>query len=194
MLISWWLAWKYQDAFISDWDGFDYTAYTVLGWPSSLGMGRALFLGYNHLLWKFAHYCFGTPPEEAYLPLRYGVILQSGPAIVGIYALCKELTAKRLAAFFGALLVAAANVAVSARVVFHVKQSREIVESRPPADPAPAALANSFKRLGWIANLGGMFGGAMIVQLEDGTGLPLPARPSEPKGTSNTAIALKMCG
>lgn len=107
ILASWWLAWKFQDKFISDWDGFDYTAYAVRGWPSTLGLGRSLFLGYNHLLWKIAHYCFNTPPEEAHLLIRYGVIALGGPATAGVYALCKELTANRLAACFGALLVAA---------------------------------------------------------------------------------------
>ncbi len=107
MLVSWWLAWKYQDEFISDWDGFDYTAYAVRGWPSTLGLGRSLFLGYNRLLWEIAHYWFNTPPEHAYLVLRYGVIAQSGPATLGVYALSKELTASKLAALFGALLVAA---------------------------------------------------------------------------------------
>ncbi len=107
MFVSWWLAWKYQDRFISDWDGYDYTSYAVRGWPSTLGLGRALFLGYNNLLWKFSHRFFNTPPEHAYLVFRYGVIALSGPATVGIYALCKELTASRLSAFLGALLVAA---------------------------------------------------------------------------------------
>ena len=105
--ISWWLAWKYQDEFISDWDGFDYTAYTVEHLPSALGLGRALFLAYNYALWEIAHRWLGVQPEEAYLVLRYGVIAQSGPAIIGIYALCKELTADRLSATFGALIVAA---------------------------------------------------------------------------------------
>lgn len=107
IVVSWWLAWKYQDRFISDWDGFDYTAYVVEGRPSALGLSRALFLGYNHLLWKLVSAWRHWPPEQAYLVIRYGVIAQSGPAILGIYALCKELTANRLAAFFGALIVAA---------------------------------------------------------------------------------------
>src|SRR5262245_5496001 len=105
--ISWWLAWKYQDEFITDWDGFDYTSYTVQHLPSALGLSRSLFLGYNYLLWEIASRFFGVQPEQAYLVLRYGVIAQSGPAIVGIYALCKELTARRLAAMFGAAIVAA---------------------------------------------------------------------------------------
>ncbi len=72
-----------------------------------LGLGRALFLGYNHLLWKAAHHWLSWPPERAYLLLRYGVIAQTGLAIIGIYALCKELSASKLAAFFGALIVVA---------------------------------------------------------------------------------------
>lgn len=72
-----------------------------------LGLGRALFLGYNHVLWRIAHHWFEWPPEQAYLLIRYGVIAQTGVAITGIYALCKELSASRLAAFFGTLIVAA---------------------------------------------------------------------------------------
>ena len=105
--ISWWLAWKYQDRFISDWDGFDYTASVVEGQYSVLGLGRALFLGYNHLLWSAAHRWFDWKPDSAYLLLRYGVIAQTGLAITGIYALCKELSASKLAAFFGTLIVVA---------------------------------------------------------------------------------------
>ncbi|MGE0882355.1 MAG: glycosyltransferase family 39 protein [Blastocatellales bacterium] len=105
--VSWWLAWKFQDRFISDWDGFDYTGYTVEGKPSALGLGRALFLGYNYLLWRVASIWFNWPPEQAYLLLRYGVIAQTGLAITGIYALFKELTANRLATFFGTLMVVA---------------------------------------------------------------------------------------
>lgn len=105
--VSCWLAWKYQDRFISDWDGFDYTSYVVEGKASALGLSRALFLGYNHLLWRAARRWWNWPPEQAYLLLRYGVIAQTGPAIISIYALCKELTARRQAAFISALIVAA---------------------------------------------------------------------------------------
>ena len=106
MLLTWWLAWKFQDPFISDWDGFDYTAYAVQGMPSALGLGRALFLGYNHLLWRILHHWDLIPHENAYLLLRYGAIAMSGPAVAGLYALGKELTASRLAAFCGALILA----------------------------------------------------------------------------------------
>jgi len=94
-----------QDPFISDWDGFDYTVHAVQHEPSTLGLGRALFLAYNSVLWEMAHTWAGLPSEKAYLALRYGVIAQAGACVVGVYALCKELTASRLAAFFGGLIV-----------------------------------------------------------------------------------------
>src|SRR5262245_7044918 len=103
--VSWLLAWGFQDQFISDWDGFDYTVYAVQRRASALGLSRALFLAYNSALWEIAHHWFGLLPEKAYLVIRYGVIAQAGPAIIGVYALCKELTASKLAAFFAALIV-----------------------------------------------------------------------------------------
>lgn len=106
LLVTWLLAWKFQDPFISDWDGFDYTVYSVQNLPSPLGLGRALFLGLNHLLWEVSHHLFGIPFERAYQVFRFGVIAQSGPATVGVYALCKELTADRRAAAFSAAIVA----------------------------------------------------------------------------------------
>jgi hypothetical protein len=104
-LAAWRNAWKYRDAFISDWDGFDYTALVVQGLPSPLGLGRALFLGYNRLLWLAAHHWFNLPAEQAYLLIRYGVFVLAGVAAAGLYALYKELTASRVAAVCGALLV-----------------------------------------------------------------------------------------
>lgn len=106
MVLSWWLAWKFQDPFISDWDGFDYTAYTVQGKPSALGLGRALFLGYNHLIWKLFHRWELITHEKAYLLLRFGAIALSGPAIVGLYALVKEISKSRSASFFSGLILA----------------------------------------------------------------------------------------
>ncbi len=105
--LSWWLAWKFQDPFISDWDGFDYTAQSVEGVPTALGLGRALFLGYNHWLWRAASRWLNWPPAEAYLVLRYAVIAQTGLAVAGFYALFKELTARRLAAWIATLLMVA---------------------------------------------------------------------------------------
>jgi hypothetical protein len=106
LLLTWWLAWNFQDPFISDWDGFDYTVSIVRGLPSPLGLGRALFIGYNHLLWKLLFHLNFIRHDESYLILRYGSILLSGPAVAGIYALTHELTRNRLAAFLAGLLLA----------------------------------------------------------------------------------------
>jgi hypothetical protein len=105
--VSWWLAWRFQDQFVSDWDAFDYAVYMTQHRPSALGLSRALFLGYNSALWEMAHRWFGLPPEKAYLVIRYGAIALAGPTIIGVYALCKELTASKLASFFGALIMVA---------------------------------------------------------------------------------------
>lgn len=112
MVLTWWLAWKFQDPFISDWDGFDYTVCTVQGKPSALGLGRALFLGYNHFIWRIWHSgrmfpgVGSIPPERAYLLLRYGAIVLSGPAIAGLCSLVKELSGNRLAGFCAGLILA----------------------------------------------------------------------------------------
>ncbi len=105
-LASWWLAYALRDPFISDWDGFDYTVYAVQGLPSALGLGRALFCGYNHWLWKLAEHFWNWSAEQAYLLLRYGTIAQAGVATIGFYALYKELSVSRLAALIGTLLMA----------------------------------------------------------------------------------------
>lgn len=106
MALSWWLAWKFRDPFISDWDGFDYTVSIVRGQPSVLGLGRALFLGINHLLWRLLHRWQLLSHEEAYLLPRYVAITLAGPAVAGLYAVCRELAVSRLAAVIGALLLA----------------------------------------------------------------------------------------
>ncbi len=106
MLLSWWLAWKFQDPFISDWDGFDYTVSIVRGLPSPLGLGRALFIGFYHEVWRLLRHFDLLRNEESYLILRYGSILLSGPAVAGIYALTHELTRNRLAALLAGLLLA----------------------------------------------------------------------------------------
>ncbi|MGE0104895.1 MAG: glycosyltransferase family 39 protein [Blastocatellales bacterium] len=107
MGMTWWLAWHFQDQYIADWDGFDYTVYAIQGLPSALGLGRSLFLGYNHLLLTAGRELFSIGPEKAHLLIRYVVIAQSGPAMLGFYALARELTRSRAAAFLAALMIAA---------------------------------------------------------------------------------------
>ena len=110
MIFSWWLAWTFQDRYITDWDGFDYTVCVVRGVPSPLGLGRALFIGFYHLLWNALRQTQLIQPENAHLVLRYGAILLSGPATAGIYALTRELTLNRRAALAAGVLFAISPV------------------------------------------------------------------------------------
>jgi len=75
------------------------------------------------------------------------------------------------------LLIALANVAVAVQVALHVQSAATVDESKPDVDPAHVQLANAFKRLGWIANLGGMFGGSMIIHLLPGLAVLIGVTP-----------------
>lgn len=65
-----------------------------------------------------------------------------------------------------ALAVAVVNLVLAVVVARMPLQRKPRDEESEVAEPHPhVALATAFKRLSWIANLGGMFGGAMIVHL-----------------------------
>src|SRR4051794_20097982 len=64
----------YLNPFIGDWDGLDYTVFSLRGEPSSMALGRSLFTLFNHGLFKLAHTVFGLQPEHAYLLFKYAVV------------------------------------------------------------------------------------------------------------------------
>ena len=45
----------FLDPFIGDWDGIDYTMLSLAGYPSSMALGRNLFIFGNHFLYGLAH-------------------------------------------------------------------------------------------------------------------------------------------
>ena len=70
---SFWRAWRwwlppavialalvlyFVDPFIGDWDGMDYTMLSLDGYPSSMALGRNLFIFSNHYLYQVAHAAF----------------------------------------------------------------------------------------------------------------------------------------
>src|ERR1041384_2233483 len=56
----------YLNPFIGDWDGLDYTIFSLHGRPSSMALGRALFTLSNFVFYKVAHALFGFyPPPHA---------------------------------------------------------------------------------------------------------------------------------
>lgn len=105
-LLTLMLALCLQDPFAGDWDALDYTVLAIKGHPSSMILGRILFILTNHLLWRVAHALFGLQPEHAYLLFKYAVILQSPLATVAWWTLARELTARLRAATIAALMLA----------------------------------------------------------------------------------------
>jgi MFS family permease len=85
--------------------------------------------------------------------------------------MCGQLTAGSLFSWGANWTYGAAFAAALVNIVATVVAARRVVRwSAAPSDVAPppgaaVELATSFKRLSWIANLGGMFGGSLVIHL-----------------------------
>jgi hypothetical protein len=99
------LALIYQDPFVGDWDALDYTVNSVQGYPSTMALGRTLFIFTNHALYRLAHALFNLQPAGAYLLFKYAVIAQSVLVVVACWQLARDLTRSVEAATVAALLV-----------------------------------------------------------------------------------------
>lgn len=117
----WWLApalvalaltLYFIDPFIGDWDGLDYTINAVNGTPSTMALGRLLFIFANHALFRIAHTVFHLPAEQAYLLFKYLVVAQSPLAVIACWTLARDLTRSKYVATIAALLVAVSPVFV----------------------------------------------------------------------------------
>jgi Dolichyl-phosphate-mannose-protein mannosyltransferase len=100
------LALLYQDPFIGDWDALDYTVNSVQGHPSTMALGRTLFIFLNHALYRVAHALFNLSPAGAYLLFKYAVIAQAPLVVVACWQLARDLTRSVEAATIAALLIA----------------------------------------------------------------------------------------
>jgi 4-amino-4-deoxy-L-arabinose transferase-like glycosyltransferase len=100
------LALVFVDPFAGDWDALDYTVLAVNGEPSSMILGRILFIFTNHALWRAAHALFGLSPENAYLLFKYAVVVESPLATIAWWTLARDLTGSVRAATIAALLLA----------------------------------------------------------------------------------------
>ena len=96
----------FLNPFIGDWDGLEYTVYSLRGAPSPMALGRSLFTLFNHALYVIAHAVFSAPPEKAYLIFKYAVVVESGLAIIVCWVFARDLTGSRKPATIAALLVA----------------------------------------------------------------------------------------
>lgn len=95
----------FVDPFIGDWDGMDYTMLSLAGYPSSMALGRNLFIFGNHALFVLAHSLFGVQAEQAYLIFKYAVVVQSPFAIVASWWLAFTLSRSLYTATTAALLI-----------------------------------------------------------------------------------------
>jgi hypothetical protein len=100
------LALAFQDPFIGDWDGLDYTVNAVQGHPSTMALGRTLFIFFNHALYRLAHALFNLQPAQAYLLFKYAIIIQSPLVVIACWQLARDLTRSIYASTIAALLVA----------------------------------------------------------------------------------------
>ncbi|MFM2093071.1 MAG: hypothetical protein RIS70_195 [Planctomycetota bacterium] len=98
--------------------------------------------------------------------------------------MCGQLTAGSLFAIgkhwtFGtSLVIAIANFFIAIVAAASVPRSVEVSASQhDPVDPNLLKLGSVFKQLGWIANLGGTFGGSMVMHLlpDLAVGIGVPA-------------------
>lgn len=118
--LSFWAAWRwwlppallalaltlyFVDPFIGDWDGIDYTMLSLAGYPSSMALGRNLFIFGNHALYGLVHALFGVAPESAYLVFKYAVVAQTPLAVIACWVLARDVSASIYSATLAALFV-----------------------------------------------------------------------------------------
>jgi Dolichyl-phosphate-mannose-protein mannosyltransferase len=83
----------------------DYTLLSLVGYPSSMALGRNLFIFGNHALFVIASSVFHLPPENAYLLFKYTVVAQAPLVVIGCWTLTHRLTCSVYSATVAALLV-----------------------------------------------------------------------------------------
>jgi hypothetical protein len=106
------LVFIFVDPFIGDWDGMDYTILSLAGYPSSMALGRNLFIFGNHALYQIAHAVFNVQPEHAYLIFKYAVVAQAPLAVVACWVLARDFAKSIQAATLAALFLVLSPVFV----------------------------------------------------------------------------------
>lgn len=102
----------FVDPFIGDWDGMDYTILSLAGYPSSMALGRNLFILGNHALYQIAHAVFNVQPEHAYLIFKYAVVAQAPLAVVASWVLARDFSKSIHTATLAALFLVLSPVFV----------------------------------------------------------------------------------
>jgi hypothetical protein len=95
----------YLNPFIGDWDGLDYTIFSLHGRPSSMALGRSLFTLFNFAVYRMAHATIGLRPDQAYLLFKFAVVVATPLAVIACWILARDLTGSARSATIAALLV-----------------------------------------------------------------------------------------
>lgn len=95
----------FVDPFIGDWDGMDYTMLSLAGYPSSMALGRNLFIFGNHALFVIGRGLFGIEPENAYLIFKYAVVAQAPLAVIACWILARDISGSLYTATTAALMI-----------------------------------------------------------------------------------------
>src|SRR2546423_957473 len=106
------LALVYLNPFIGDWDGLDYTIFSLHARPSSMALGRALFTLFNFVLYKGVHAISGLRPEHAYLLFKLAVVIQTPLAVVACWLLARDFSGSVRAATLAALMISVSPILV----------------------------------------------------------------------------------
>ncbi len=102
----------YLNPFIGDWDGLDYTIFSLHARPSSMALGRSLFTLFNFILYKFAQAVFGVQPQHAYLLFKYVVVIETPLAVIACWVLARDLSGSVRSATLAALMIACSPILV----------------------------------------------------------------------------------
>ena len=78
---------------------------SLAGYPSSMALGRNLFIFGNHFLFVIAHALFNVQQEQAYLIFKYAVVAQSPLAVIACWILARDISGSLYTATVAAMLV-----------------------------------------------------------------------------------------
>src|SRR5207237_2080014 len=102
----------YLNPFIGDWDGLDYTIFSLHARPSSMALGRSLFTLFNFILYQGAHAIFGLRPEHAYLLFKFTVVIDTPLAVIACWLLARDLSGSVRAATLAALMISVSPILI----------------------------------------------------------------------------------
>lgn len=78
---------------------------SLAGYPSSMALGRNLFIFGNHALYETVHWLFNVQPENAYLIFKYAVVAQAPLAVIACWALARDVSGSIHSATLAALFI-----------------------------------------------------------------------------------------